>query len=352
MEDFTKDSLVLVTGANGHVAQHVVSQLLSRSAEHRPRVRATVRSEASTAGLKNVFGNQISSGELEIIYVSDIAQPGAFDEAVKGCTHIAHIASPLVVGARNAEDDVLIPALRGTTGLLHSALNVPSLKAVVITSSLAAVFDLMFGLRPGFTYTPEDWNPLTYETCANPNLNLSPWPEQFQKFVTYTGSKKIAEKGAWDLYNEAKPTWRLSTINPSYIGGPCILPLSKGADSLSFSNGLIWNVAMSRPQEKLPEVDFPFWVDVRDVAKAHVLAMLSPAATGQRFILAPNKTTYGGMAEIVRGKLGIECSVEQQELESYDVESPNCENILGIKEWISLEKMIVDTVKQVKAATP
>ncbi|KAK5940530.1 hypothetical protein PMZ80_006946 [Knufia obscura] len=351
MDNFTPSSLILVTGANGHVAQHTVAQLLALPVDQRPRTRATVRSETSAAGLKQIFAEHITSGILELVYIPDIAKPSAFDTAVQGCTHIAHIASPLVVGAKDVEKDVLIPAVRGTTSLLNSALTVHSLQSVVVTSSFAAVMDPMYGLRPGHTYTPEDWNPISYETAADPNLDLSAWSEKYRAFITYMASKKLAEKAAWDLYDDAKPIWRFCTINPAYIGGPNVLPLAKGADSLSFSQGLIWQVASSKPGDKWIEPDYPYWVDVRDVARAHIWALVTPASSRERFILGPHRTTYARMADVLRSRMGVECSEEKQELDCFEVESKNCEEILGIKEWVGFEDMVCDTVEQVNGLT-
>lgn len=346
MEPFIPSSVVLVTGANGHLAQHVVAQLLALPESQRPRVRATVRSESSAAGLKSFFASQISSGALEIAYVSDIASPGSFDEAVKGVTHVAHIASPFVVGAEEAERDVIKPAIGGTTSLLRSALNVPTLQSVVITSSFAAVFDAMYGLRPGYTYGPKDWNPIDYKTAVDPKLDLSAWPEPFGVFITYLASKKLAEEAAWEVYDEAKPSWRLSTVNPAYIGGPNILPLVKGADSLSFSQKLIWSISQSKPEDKLPEVDFPGWNDVRDVAKVHILALQTPEADRQRFVLAVNLVTYSRMADVIRKNLSLNVSEQKQSLDCYTVDHSNSESILGVKSWVPFDDIVLDTIRQ------
>lgn len=352
MENFTSTSRVLVTGANGHVAQHVVSQLLSRPVDTRPIVRATVRSDNSAAGLKQVFAGEVTNGALEFSFVSDIAKPGSFDEAVKGCTHIAHIASPLVVGAKEVEKDVLIPAIRGTESVLNSALAYagPQLESVVVTSSFASCFDPMHGLRPGYTYGPNNWNPTTYEEAANPDLDLSVYPERYQVFVTYMASKKLAEQAAWKVYRDAEPKWRLSVVCPTYIGGPSVLPLAKGSESLSFSNGLIWKVATSSPGDSLTTIDFPCWVDVRDVARAHIEALIRPKSEGKRFILAPIKTTYAEMAKLLREKLNMTTSEQKQDEEIFDIKDSGCEDFLGMKDWIGLEKMVLDTVKQAQDA--
>jgi nucleoside-diphosphate-sugar epimerase len=113
---------------------------------------------------------------------------------------------------------------------------------------------------------------------------------------------------------------------------------------------LIWRIATSSPEDKLPELDFPYWVDVRDVANAHMEALLRPGADGNRFILAPIKTTYADMARILRTKLGFETSLEEQRVEIFDVRDEGCNEVLGMKEWKGLEKMVLDTVGQVRRA--
>jgi len=318
-------------------------------AEQRPKFRGAVRSESSAAGLKQVFASHIASGTLEIVYIPDIARLGAFDTAVKECTHIAHIASPLVVGARDVEEEVLVPAVQGMVGLLKSALHVKSLQSVVVTASFAAVLDPMHGLRPGYAYTSKDWLPISYEAAADPDLDLSFWPELYRPFITYMASKKLAEEAAWNFYHEVKPSWRFNTVNPPYIGGPNVLPLPKRADSLSFSQKLIWNVASSKPGDKLTEVDFPYWVDVRDVARVHVRALIATAADGERFVVGKHKTTYAGMSDVLRNQLGLHCSEENQELSCYDIESKSCEEVLGIDSWVGFEDMVRDTIVQVTA---
>jgi uncharacterized protein YbjT (DUF2867 family) len=78
---YKQSDLVLVTGANGHVAQHVVDQLLALPAG--PRVRATVRSEATAKHITSFYeGNLSARGRLEVVVIPDIVKPGAFDDAV------------------------------------------------------------------------------------------------------------------------------------------------------------------------------------------------------------------------------------------------------------------------------
>jgi hypothetical protein len=67
-------------------------------------------------------------------------------------------------------------------------------------------------------------------------------------------SKTLAERAAWEFYEKEKPGWSLNVILPVYIGSPCILVHTKGAESLSFSIQLIWN---SVSGAKLAKPDSP-----------------------------------------------------------------------------------------------
>lgn len=85
MSDFTSNDLVLVTGANGHVAQHVVDQLLQ--IPNGPRVRGTVRREATVNEIKHHYEGKIPAGRLEVVVVEDLTAPGAFDAAMTGASY-------------------------------------------------------------------------------------------------------------------------------------------------------------------------------------------------------------------------------------------------------------------------
>jgi nucleoside-diphosphate-sugar epimerase len=79
--------LVLVTGANGFLAMHVVQALLEKGY----RVRGTVRSESKTIHIRKTFAKH--GDKLEFAIVEDITTEGAFDQAVVGVDAIAHTAA-------------------------------------------------------------------------------------------------------------------------------------------------------------------------------------------------------------------------------------------------------------------
>ncbi|EIN04661.1 aldehyde reductase II [Punctularia strigosozonata HHB-11173 SS5] len=342
MASFASDSLILVTGANGHVAQHVVDQALHHPA--RPRVRATVRSAASVDALKSYWAEYVDEGRLEVVRVPDITANGAFDDAVKGVTHIAHIASPIIVNPKDVENDLLKPAIRGTTGILRSAKASGTVKAVVITSSFGSAADISKGLRPGYIYTADDWNPLTYEQPADPNLDYSAFPEIYRPYVTYTASKVAAERAAWAYHKSEGEPFRLSVMLPVYVSGLHVLPLTKGAESLSFSNLLIWRCATDA---ELVPFDFPGWVDVRDVAKAHLAALERPETSGKRYLLVAASTNYAQIADIIRAAFPqLNPPKRKQDFDVYGYDGSPALLELGLGKYIGLEKMVTDVVAQ------
>src|SRR6266403_2517915 len=141
---------VLVTGANGYLATWVVKKYLEAGYS----VRGTVRSLSRSAFLNDKFSHY--GDRFELVVVEDITKDGAFDEAVQGVDAIAHTASPfhykstnpdgmseslwVLVLVINGYTDLIIPAVRGTTSILNSALKHGStLKRLILTSSVAAV---------------------------------------------------------------------------------------------------------------------------------------------------------------------------------------------------------------------
>ena len=136
-----------------------------------------------------------------------------------------------------------------------------NVQRIVITSSFAAVMDINRKAPPYFTYTAEDWNPLTYEESIDPSTSA---------VVAYRGSKKFAELEAWNYIKEKKASFDIVTLCPPMTFGPVVHPVD-GVEKLNESNKMLWNVASGAP---LPVARVPFWVDVRDLAKAHVEALM------------------------------------------------------------------------------
>ena len=189
---------------------------------------------------------------------------GSFSQWRSTC-HL-HILNPL-----NLRPELVTPVTSGSPLIVvnwHAKLN------QIVTGSANAETHVLYNPVTSFNgaKTVMSRAPKRRHLDDDPNFTTDKYPSTYAGFITYMASKKLAEKAAWDFYENEKPSWSLATVNPTYIGGPNVLPLAKGVASLSFSQGLIWNVAISTPEDQLADVDFPYWVDVRDVAKAHLLA--------------------------------------------------------------------------------
>jgi len=277
-----QNQIILVTGASGFVAAHVLNAFLARGYN----VRGTVRSDASADKVKKSHAKYIK--QLSFAIVKDVAAPGAFDEAVKGVDGVIHTASPFQMNVEDNERDLLDPAVKGTTGIL-AAINKynPDVKRVVITSSFASIVSMAEGQRPGYTYTEADWNPVTWEEAKTGPGG-----------VAYCASKTFAEKAAFDFVKEKAPNFTVSTICPPMIYGP----LDHGVSDMSKLNTSAADIyrLMNGSEKEVPQTDFFAYADVRDVAEAHLRAYENPAAGQQRYFITGGNYTYQQVCDIIR----------------------------------------------------
>ncbi|KAF3802071.1 Ketoreductase azaE [Colletotrichum gloeosporioides] len=335
---------VLVTGGTGFVAGHVIDVLLQRGHS----VLTTARSQEKAMAIHGSF-KDVPKSKLETIVVPDIAAKGAFSAlSTHSLEAVLHVASPIQFhyNVTDPKKDLIDPAVLGTTGVLHAIKeSCPGVKRVVVTSSFAAI------LNPGLaasgaekTYSEEDWSPLTIEDAyASP-------------VSAYVVSKKSAEKAAWDFVANEKPNFTLSTINPPMIYGPVRLP-PKTLAEVNTSNQLLAEMITGKHKGGLPPTALPLWVDVRDVALAHVKAMESDEAAGKRFFITSGFYSNAEMGKTVwdkfpdlRGKLpGLDTmgGAPNPNLKSFGYDTSRAEDVLGMK-WTAYEKTVVDSVKSLK----
>ncbi|CUA76880.1 NADPH-dependent aldehyde reductase ARI1 [Saccharomyces cerevisiae S288c] [Rhizoctonia solani] len=264
---------VLVTGASGFIAVWVVKTFLEAGYS----VRGTVRSASKGDYLVNLFKSH--GDKFQYVIVEDIAKEGAFDEAVKGVDAITHTASPFHF---QAEDPQMLiePAVKGTLGILASAHKyAPTVQRIVITSSVAAIVDPS---KPsGTVFTENDWNSFSLRKVETKG-NAAAGGEK------YRASKTLAEKAAWTYLEEKRPKYDIATINPPMVFGPILHQVSN-PESLNTSVALLYKILQTKESDLTREVLLTNnlnFVDVRDVALAHLRALEIPEAGGQRFITA------------------------------------------------------------------
>lgn len=267
---------VLVTGANGFVAMWIVRDLL----EHGYSVRGTVRSVEKGEYPKNYFANYAS--KFEVIVVEDMTKEGAFNEAVKGVEAIVHTASPISVNWVRVED-VIDPAVKGTTRLLQSALKYGHfVKRIVYTSTGAAVRPETRESSTFTVFTEEDWNVRAIEI-------LKEQGDKTSAATAYHASKTLAEQSAWKFVKDHSDeiSWDLTALNIPLTLGP---PIHDVTDPSSLKSSMRWfynNVVdpVKSVEEGNSLTGHP-WADVRDVAKGHRQALEKEEAGSERIIIA------------------------------------------------------------------
>lgn len=234
----------------------------------------------------------------------------------------------------NNERELILPAINGVKAILAAATETGRVKRLVLTSSFASVINVGRDAGPGFVYTAEHWNPLTYEESIDPDTSA---------VVAYRGSKKFSELEAWNFVKENRPSFDLVTFCPPMTFGPVVHPV-ESAEELNESNSKLWEVAVGKP---LPEARVPVWIDVRDLAKAHVEALFTQEVGNRRYVLAaPEKFSYEYAASILRKKfprareqvVAVDHAIPSQ---GYDLDGKCASEDLGIR-YHSFEATVVD----------
>ena len=257
---------VLVTGTTGFIGLHCVQQLLEKGFA----VNGTLRSFDRKDEVINALSSHNTSTEHLALFETDLLDDKGWDKAIEGCEYILHVASPFVLTPEN-EDFFVRPAVEGSLRVLKLANN-HNIKKVVLTSSFAAMADT---LEEKDSFDESDW--------SDPNK---------KSIRAYGKSKTLAEKAAWDFMSSDKPSFTLTVINPVGVTGPS---LSK---DIGTSNSIISQMINGNiPGTSKVHIGF---VDVRDVAAAHVTAMLNKKTDGERIIVSEKTLWMDEVATILR----------------------------------------------------
>jgi nucleoside-diphosphate-sugar epimerase len=240
-------------------------------------VRTTVRDLRRADEVRASFAAAgAEPGERLSIVAADLSADAGWEDAVAGCDHVLHVASPFPPAQPKDADELIAPARDGALRVLRASLDA-GVQRVVMTSSVAAV---RHGREPsaGKPYDEEDWT-------DGDDLRRTP----------YVRSKTIAERAAWELVRERGAESRLATVTPGAIIGPVL------SDDRSFSLQVIERLLNGMPA--MPRLGFVL-VDVRDVADLHIRAMTDPAAGGERFLAVDRFMWMQDVGRILRERLG------------------------------------------------
>jgi len=254
------EKVILVTGGTGYLGSWVVQKLLSKGYS----VRVPVRNKQNKDKYSHLLELAKDYPDKLSLFEADLLSSGSFDDAAEGAHAIIHMASPFTLRFKDAEKDLILPAVNGTRNVLNAASKSSTVKKVVLTSSVAAVHGDNIDLKN-----------LGVDEFTEEHFNFS----SSAKHQPYSFSKVMAEKEAWTLHNQQK-RWKMVVINPSLVMGPSISKQSN-SESLKIMEDLI----AGKFSFGAPDLQFGF-VDVRDVADAHILALENDNAEGRHILVS------------------------------------------------------------------
>ena len=212
-----------------------------------------------------------------------------------GCELVIHTASPFLLGrVKDPEAQLVRPALEGTRNVLASVNATPSVKRVVLTSSVVAIHGDNIEMKGRGPFTEADWN-------TTSSVDHQPYPY----------SKTVAEKAAWEIA-DAQDRWDMVTIHPGLVLGPALTTASKSGSMTTMKAFIDYSLATGAPDLAMG------MVDVRDVARAHIAAGFTPEAHG-RYITNARTITMLEIGRILRKRFGPQLPVPVHDDSQADV---------------------------------
>jgi len=262
---------VLVSGGSGYIAGYLIRQLAAEGW----LVHTTIRDMAKEGAVRKLLA--VDDSRLRF-FAADLNRDDGWAEAMAGCSHVAHVASPFPAKAAKDDDELIGPARDGALRALRAAKRA-GVTRFVMTSSVAAI---AYGRGRGeHTFTEADWTNLQHPDTS-----------------AYIKSKTIAERAARDWVAAEGGGIEYCTVNPAAVLGPV------WSNDYSTSIHAVKKL-LQGAMPGCPDLGFGI-VDVRDVADLHVRALTAPGMAGERFIASGPFLKMIDIARILKERLGTQ----------------------------------------------
>uniref|UniRef100_A0A2N9IHL9 Flavanone 4-reductase n=1 Tax=Fagus sylvatica TaxID=28930 RepID=A0A2N9IHL9_FAGSY len=314
---------VCVTGASGFIGSWLVMRLLERGYT----VRATVRDPENLKKVKHLIELPKASTHLTL-WKADLSDEGSFDEAIKGCSGVFHVATPMDFESKDPENEVIKPTINGVLSIMKACVEAKTVRKLVFTSSAGTV------------NVEEHQKPVYDESC---------WTDiEFCRTKKMTGwmyfvSKTLAEQAAWKFAKENNLDF-ISVIPPLVVG-----PFIMQSMPPSLITGLSPITGNEAHYSIIKQGQF---VHLDDLCNAHIYLFENPKAEG-RYICSAADATIHDIAKLLREKYpeynvptkfkGIDDNLEIVSFSSKKVKD------LGFQFKYSLEDMFVGAVEACRA---
>ncbi|CAG8138460.1 unnamed protein product [Penicillium olsonii] len=320
--------LVFITGATGFIGSATALEALK--AGYRLRIGVRKISEKLEDALAEYHD------QLDFVTIPDLTSKDAFRGKLVGVDFVLHLASPLARGTD--QNAIFTPAVQGTLALLDEAATVPSIKKVVITSSIASLIPITGLPEGGIIKEDNDW-----DFNVDPKGNfVDPSNPGATPMTLYRASKLLANKATWEFREAAKPHYALVTIHPAFVFGTNIMQ-SSAEEVQTGSNGILWGGVMAGAISGGVS-----GVHIQDVAEAHVKALNPKVKDGSKYLLAAPRTTWKDIARIALQaypNVGAKITEDVESTPAFPTDTTRAEVELGIK-WRSWEDMVRSVMDQ------
>ena len=331
---------VLLTGISGYIGNHCAVELLKNGYSVRGSVRSLSKSQKVIEAIKKEVDPKDNLEFCELDLLSD----DGWDDAMKGCEYVMHVASPFINIEPKDENQYIRPAVDGTMRALKAAKSA-GIKRVVLTSSMVSMLE---------------------NADKSIKVNSESWTNVKAKNVSaYAKSKTLAEQAAWDFINAQQdtPKMEFAVVNPGPVFGPSLSGDLTGASMSMFTNMIQGKMPM------VPQASINM-SDVRDIAKIHVLALENDKADGKRFIVTTEEPfAFQEVAKILKSNGYDKVSTKLAPnfllkfLGNIDREAKSMRSFIGKTydgdvsttmetfDWkpISFEKTVLDTAKSIES---
>ncbi|ODV86134.1 hypothetical protein CANARDRAFT_6629 [[Candida] arabinofermentans NRRL YB-2248] len=323
---------IFITGANGYIAKHIIKQALANGYSVVGTVRSAEKGEA--------LAKLVNSDKFSYEVVEGVDHKGAYDQPLKNHPEVSvllHTASPVNYYATDPLNETILPAINGVKELFDSIkANAAQIEKVVLTTSVMAIAKIVNFQIIGVNHTEADWSPITIEEGKTDGA------------LAYAASKKFEEQAAWKYVEVEKRNFTLTTVAPTFAVGP--QAYDEDASAPASTSGMIAGLLSLTPSGYV----YPFagnFVDVRDVAKAHILGFELDDAQGKRLIAGGENFNFHKTIEVIqkhfpdyKGKLPAVDST-QMPPETPFINNKKTNDTLGF-EFIDIESSIIDQLNQ------
>ena len=260
---------ILVTGGTSYIGKHVIAQLIEKDYS----VRTTVRDKSKVEEIKSDIEKHLNKQISLDVHIADLLNDDGWEDALKGCDAIIHVAGPFPMSYEGGEKELTGPHQDGAMRVFRFAKDL-GINRIVLTSSVASI-----------------WNDSTVEDTVR-YIDETSWSNlNDDNLDAYTKGKALKEKAAWDFVAE-NDSIKLTTILPSVVLGPGIgSPVRRG--SMEYMLMLI-----NKEMPVAPPLKHGI-VDVRDVAKIHIDALENDESIGKRVIITENTYWVRELSEML-----------------------------------------------------